>query len=288
MNIFITGITGLIGGSLARCLATHGHTITGSSRKAGSATGAGAPSMALDLDQRGLLPGMLAGIDMVVHCAFDAGPHAEERNLDGTVAIARAARVAGIPGQILLSSYSAWEDSPSGYGRLKAQLETRLAGPDICIVRPGLVAGPGGIFARMTAMVAAHRCLPVPDGGRHRVPVIGIGGLSEAIARLIGDGTRGDWNLFHDEQPTLAEILQEIARARGLRRHLVPVPIGLATCATQLAAHLGIRLPIDSDSMRAYRFNAGRSRASDLHRLGIPAPSLRELAEQAQSPAGCQ
>jgi nucleoside-diphosphate-sugar epimerase len=68
--------------------------------------------------------------------------------------------------------------------------------------------------------------LLVPDGGTHRLRHVYAGDVSRAIAGLLGQPrTFGQaYNLCQEETPTLAEVLELLARRMGAEPRLCPVP----------------------------------------------------------------
>jgi len=96
-TVLITGINGFLGSHLAAELAVRGWRVRGTTRTAAALAHdvrGVAEKAVLDLgrpvDRR-----IFAGVDAVVHCAYDLRPAAMEQNLAATKAIAEAAASAG-------------------------------------------------------------------------------------------------------------------------------------------------------------------------------------------------
>jgi nucleoside-diphosphate-sugar epimerase len=123
MRVFITGLNGFVSARLADRLAAAGHKVTGSSRTSSSLPGARVWSLGDPPDES-----MFKKIDVLIHCAHDFARGAKHRNIDGTLALANAARRAGVGRQIFVSSLSARGDARSDYGRAKYQTERVLVG----------------------------------------------------------------------------------------------------------------------------------------------------------------
>jgi nucleoside-diphosphate-sugar epimerase len=116
MKVLVTGDRGYVGSILAPYLAEHGHEVVGldADLYAGCDLGK-APSLeSLQLDVRDVRASLLEGFDAVVHlAALSNDPLGDLRpeltfsvNLDGTVALARAAREVGVRRFVFASSCS--------------------------------------------------------------------------------------------------------------------------------------------------------------------------------------
>jgi nucleoside-diphosphate-sugar epimerase len=168
MRIAVTGATGFIGYHAVAHLLTHGHAVTALGRRPSlHATAAFTP---FDLDGP---PPDLNGHDVLVHAALshipgryrggegDAPDAFLRRNLDGTLRLFDAARDAGVPRILFLSSRAVYGDYPPGtplhedlpprpdtlYGEVKLRAEdalARLAGPCLAVasLRATGVYGP--------------------------------------------------------------------------------------------------------------------------------------------------
>jgi NADH dehydrogenase len=183
--VFITGVRGFIGSSLACHLTAQGHEVYGStSRNHPVEKLAQVPNLTtLDLRDP-VLPETLEAVDAVFHCAhdFSAG---QRVNHDGTVAVARGADRFGVKRQVFVSSHSARPDAVSEYGRSKYALEQFFLEQKQLVVRPGLVAGGGGLFGRMIDRLLKARVVPLIAGGRDQVALVGVEDLCEAVCEVV-------------------------------------------------------------------------------------------------------
>ncbi|MBW3659649.1 MAG: NAD-dependent epimerase/dehydratase family protein, partial [Actinobacteria bacterium] len=174
LTVAVTGVGGLIGRRLVAELDERAEVgrILGLDIRAPE--GLAAPKLDLrhaDVRQHDL-GGVLAGVDTVVHLAFQLDPIADEAlmraiNIDGTKNVFEAAAAAGVRKVVYVSSgvvygahpdndFPLTEDSPVranpdfNYAEHKAELEVWLADwvpahPEltVTILRPSIVAGPG-------------------------------------------------------------------------------------------------------------------------------------------------
>jgi nucleoside-diphosphate-sugar epimerase len=265
VNIFLTGINGFLGGQLAAHLAGRGHVVSGSARCPVRLPGAGRTFvMALGepFDEA-----VFAGCEAVVHGAHDFSKGSGERNLAGTRAWFQAAARQGVRQQIFLSSYSSRAGSVSEYGRTKHALEPMFLEDGQTVLRPGLVIGPGGLFARQRSALLRTPVVPILGGGLAPTAVIGIGHFLEAVTLTIERRRTGAFNLFYEKQPTAREFVRAVRAAAGKRTRFLPVPTGVALALALAVRVLRLPIPVDPDQIRALAANQSAPWRSDLARL---------------------
>ena len=216
---------------------------------------------------------IVQGVDAVIHCEWDLdrGP---ARQCHGEPTLMDAARRAGAVRQLFISTCSAHPaavtERPDQARRPQWMLDGRHA-----VARLGVTIGRGGIYRRMSDTLAQHRVVPLIDGGRGLVPIVGIADLGQALAAIVERGRTGLFHLFN-----LSSCLSAIpcsnpqsgaapgdTHARASER-----PAGAA-----LAEEIGVNLPLDGDNVRALRANYG-VRGARSHRL---------VAHRCRSPRWC-
>ena len=278
MRVLITGVTGFLGSSLATHLSTLGHEVRGTT------TG---PSRAVPVSTFRHRLGdpvedaMFAGTDVVVHAAYDLSPGSGQTNVAGTIALAEAARTRGVTRQIFIGSYSAHPGAVTEYGRTKAELQAWFLSAGLTVVRPGLVIGRGGLYARMAEVVRKHRVVPVVCPGA-LVPVIALGDLTRCMAGLIDAGIAGQVRLYLDERVTMRMLMREIRRSVGSRAVLVPVPYAVARAGLALLLAARVRPPLGRDNLEGLRANQGRAEAGDLSSYVRSPLGLAEMVDAAR------
>ncbi len=152
MRILITGNAGYLGQAVARLLAANGHEVVGVDNDLYKSCLLDAethrPTLQIKRDIRDLEPGHFKGVGAVIHLAglcneslVRLNPHLTfEVNIEGALAVARAARAAGTPRFVFASSCDVYgaaagqrvdEDAPlhpdSAYGESKVFVEAELA-----------------------------------------------------------------------------------------------------------------------------------------------------------------
>lgn len=273
MRIFLTGIGGFLGSHLAAHWVRSGHEVSGASSSGAALDGVRRVtpfSLGRPVDT-----GELAGIDVVIHLAYDraAGLEANDK---GTRLVAMAAESAGVARQIFVSSYSARPDALSEYGRLKFGLETYFGERGGMVVRPGLVVGNGGLFQRNMRKILTAPVLPLLNGGRDLMPVVAVEDCAAAMTVLL-DGRAGAFNLFNPEMVSMRRFVETINRMAGHRAFYLPVPGNLAARLLTVAARLGIKLPVDADNLKAMQQNQAQIHYSDLTTLIESYSSFEEM-----------
>lgn len=276
MKIFITGINGYLGSSMARHFARNHHTVVGSQRQVSKSSAFEVNSLALGSS---FSKTVFEGSDLVIHCAHDFSKVGYNKNIEGTQAWFEAAKEVGVSRQIFLSSYSARPDALSEYGQIKFKLEQFFLGGGETILRPGLVIGFGGLFGRNMEKLLRSRIVPLPNSGRDLLPVISISDFLAATEQIVLGLPAGAYNLFNSQLVTLNEIVRELNRQAGRKVFIVPIPISIALLVLEAISLLGISISVDVGNLRSLKKNQKQIHRSDLQELiGREETVIRMLA----------
>ena len=165
-TVAITGANGFVGSALLQTFADAGWRVIALTRRPADPP---VEWRRYDLRDDSLTDGLLAGVDVLVHCAYARrrpGADAFATNVRASKMLFDAARGAGTKQLIFVSSLAAGGDAPSEYGRQKFRIEQMLDPNADTVVRAGLVLGNGGLFARMQAYLRRRSLVPLIDGGR--------------------------------------------------------------------------------------------------------------------------
>jgi nucleoside-diphosphate-sugar epimerase len=254
-RIAVTGASGFIGRHVTAHLAARGDEVLVVRRP---------------FEPAALLP-TLRGIDAVVHLAGVVSAVREQdyftANVDGTRAIAGAARAAGVP-LIHISSLAAAgpaspraprsEDDPSSpinaYGRSKLDGERAIAAIDglrWTILRPGVVYGPGDRALLPVFRLARRGLLPLVGRADAAYTFIHVADLVRVIAAAVDSPAAGD-TLFvgHPNPVTTRDLLEGVRAATGGRGRIVRVPLAVTRLAAlggdAVGALFGARTVINS------------------------------------------
>lgn len=265
MNLALSGAGGFLGSRLAAHWRARGHEVRGLARGE---------------------PAGLGGVDVLAHLAHDLTPGAARRNLEGTQNLCLAAREAEVARQVYVSSYSARPNAFSEYARVKYELEQFFLARGHSIVRPGLVIGPGGLFWRNLRATLRLPVVPLVDGGKDLLPVIGLADFVDAMTVIVEDGRAGAFNLFQREQVSMAALLKTACRLAGRSPLFLGVPGNLAAWVLGALARTGIPIPVNLDNLRALKQNQEVIHSPDLLDFIPRESSLEELLRAAMAGGG--
>jgi nucleoside-diphosphate-sugar epimerase len=247
----ITGARGFLGSRLANQFERSGYEVIELVRGAGSGSRAVVPWQ-FGKDQ---IP---AGLDLLIHCAWDFKATTREEiqhiNVEGSIALLKAARSAGTRNLIFISSTSAYAECTSLYGGAKLQVEKAARELGALVVRPGLIYGDGagGIVGMLTKAVKALPIVPVIGSGNQKFVTVHIDDLCVAIEKLAREPalSNPDFPVAANEAPvTLIEILRSIAVSSGASRWFLPIPWVLPYVFLRALELVGIKPPFRSDSL---------------------------------------
>ena len=225
----MTGGTGFIGSRLLDRAAEARHTVRALARRA-MRPRRGVTWIDGALDQPESLAALVQGSDAVIHIAgllngrtkaqFDAV------NVDGTAAVARAAREAGIRRFVHVSSLAARHPEISLYGASKAESEKLVeqSGLDFAIVRPPAVYGPGDKETFDLFRMAKYRLALLPSNGR--LSLIHVDDLADLLLALVGPGAPSSLIVEPDDGASLTqrEFAGKLGAAFGHRNLAIRVP----------------------------------------------------------------
>ena len=252
--VLVTGGNGRLGQAVLRQLGDRGVAGVRQSTRQGNAVLVGSGGV--------VEPHMLRDFNAIINCAgrVDGSPDSlKEANVAYPLALARAARAAGLSRFIHVSSFSVFGraelvDANSVlapidiYGHSKLEAEQRLLaetamGFKVLPVRLPFMfsAIQPGLLGRMVSIMLRLRVLPSPIGRPVRRSMITYAGAAAAlIARLDGpDGTA----VAADPCPlSLVEISQAITQHLGVRIFVLPVPSLFTTVVESIAPQIANRL----------------------------------------------
>jgi dihydroflavonol-4-reductase len=315
MTAFVTGGSGFVGGAILRRLAAEGREIRAlvrSDAAAATVSALGASPVLGDLDDPDGLADAMRGCDAVFHVAGSnrTCPRGLAKlyavNVDGAVAVVRAAARAGVPRVVHTSSSATIgervgeigrEDTAhagtflSHYARSKFLGERAVLalGPEIGVevvsVNPSSVQGPGrdSGSARLLIKVARSRTAVLI---RSCFSVVDVDDCAAAHAAAELLGTSGERYLVSGASLTMDEAVALVRAATGRPDRVVWVPSVLAHLAQPIAA-VSARLDRGSDAvvcpalirtlLHGHRYDARRSERE----LGVTYRAVRETLERA-------
>jgi len=256
--VAITGATGFVGQALIERALAEGIEVRALTRSEQGAR-KGITWIRGDLADTRALARLMKGAEAVIHVAgvinapdpagFEAG------NVAGTLTVIEAARKAGVPRFVFVSSLSAREPRLSAYGASKAKAErlVKASGLDWTIVRPPAIYGPRDREILELFRLARWRVLPMPPMPG-RASFLHVDDLARLLLGLIpparntahkvfepDDGKPGGWSHY------------EIARAIGWAVGCRPLVLHLSQRVLSGIARLDGRLRKDRAKLTADR-----------------------------------
>ena len=230
MTLAVTGGTGFVGQALLDRALGDGLEVRALARRP-QAPRPNLDWVAGDLADRQALSRLCAGAEAVVHVAGvvrAADPSAfEQANVTGTLNVIAAARAAGVPRLVFVSSLSAREPGLSHYGASKARAEklVKASGLDWTIVRPPAVYGPRDREMLELFKSAKWGIVPAPAEGR--ASVIHVEDLARLLLAMVLGGETASYRVYEPDDGRDGgwdhyDLARAIAWAVGRRRPLVP------------------------------------------------------------------
>ena len=249
----ITGSNGYVGGCVKKYFAARGWEILELTRRP-------KPGMRGINFQLGseVSPVSLAGVDALVHCAYDFKPldwdEIRTVNVEGTRKLLAAARAAKVGKIICISSISAYDGCRSLYGKAKLEIEQIALDHGALVIRPGLVYGngPGGMFGKLTAQVRRSSVIPLIGDGSQIQFLIHDEDLSAFIEKFAANQIKIPPQILTaaNERPwPFKQLLLEIARALDQKPKFIPLPWRLVWAGLKSAELCGAKLNFRSDSL---------------------------------------
>lgn len=307
-KILVTGSSGFVGSHLVQTLLAQAQELICPQRSHRQIGACYCPTVG-DIDGQTQWGNLFEEVHTVIHCAArvhvmndtEQSPLAAFRavNVEGSLALARQAAMAGVNHFIYLSSVKVNGESTSkgmafdenspcfaedayGISKLEAELALRelseSSGMAITIIRPPLIygAGVGANFLSMLRWV--HKGWPLPLGSIHNQrSFVFVKNLTDFIALCVQNPRAYQEVFFVTDGQDLSttELLQTAAQALAVPSRLLPFPAFLI----RLAATLLGKKSIADRLCLSLRVNSGKARS----RLGwIPPYTVQEgMAETA-------
>lgn len=191
-----------------------------------------------DITDRNSVRHALRGATAAINLCGVFGSKMRATHVDGARNLAEAARDASLDALVQVSAIGASLQSPSTYGRTKAEGEeaVRHAFPAATVIRPSLVFGPEDEFTNRFAGMARLPFLPVIAAGRKFQPVY-VRDLGKAIAMAALDPQRFGGQTYEIGGPqrmTMIELHRAILEITGQQPEIMPVPDLFASLLSRL------------------------------------------------------
>ena len=184
--------------------------------------------VAADVRRRDSVERAVAGADVVINLVGVLNGDFDAFHVQGARHVAEAAAATGVKTLVHVSAIGADAESPSRYGRSKAQGEhaVRAAFPGATILRPSLVFGREDGFTNRFARMLRFPIVPVMRGGTKFQPVF-VADLAQAIVEAVAKPQAHAGRTYEiggPEQISMRETLQRLADWTGRAPHFVELP----------------------------------------------------------------
>jgi uncharacterized protein YbjT (DUF2867 family) len=234
MRIVIVGASGYVGGRLAARLIELDHVVRLASRDPrGLAERFPEADVArVDLLAPATLPAALEGAEMAYYLAHSMAEGAagfEQRDLDAARAFAVAARAAGVGHIVYLGGLGDPSSrlSPHLASRQRVGAELAAAGVPVTEFRAAVIVGSGSASFELLRALVEHLPVMITPRWVHTLcQPIAIRDVLDYLVAAAGHQERaGIVEIGGPDVLSYAEMMQDYARLRGLRRHMLPVPV---------------------------------------------------------------
>jgi NADH dehydrogenase len=204
-------------------------------------------------------------------------------HVEGSKAIAEAAKATGVQALVHISAIGADPDGEAVYARTKGQGEqaVRKAFPNATIIRPSIVFGTEDQLTNRLARMSRLPALPVIAPKARFQPVF-VEDLAKAIARAAVDPKRHGGKTYEIGGPqvlSMREFTTEILKAAGRDPDLVEVP----NPVTSLISYLGFLpgAPLTRDQwLMLQKDNVPSAGSEGLEAFGIKATPFGAVAPE--------
>jgi NADH dehydrogenase len=275
-SILVTGASGFVGSWAVPTLIDAGHRVVALVRSPNSGELVGGRLTAAqrdaletrvgDVTRPTTLPAALAGVDAVLHLVaiprdLHNGRDLHLVNTEGTRNVLAAMGEAGVQRLVHMGAMGVEDDPALHYASSKARAErlVRESALDWTILKPSLQFGPGDGFFNIVADLVrmSPGVVPVPGRGDARFQPIHVGDVARVIVASFADPTTigSSLELGGPRYWSYREITQEVLRAMGRRRLIIPMPVPLIRLVAGTAERLRISFPVATDQLRQLRLD---------------------------------
>tara|TARA_Y100001934_G_scaffold44664_1_gene53883 strand:- start:3152 stop:4159 length:1008 start_codon:yes stop_codon:yes gene_type:complete len=244
----VTGATGFVGAAVARCLQEAGYPLRLAHRESANLRnfkGLGGERVVADLTQPASLDAAVAGCDAVFHVAADYRLWARDpaqlfaTNVDGTMALLRAAARAGVGRFVYTSSVStlkvfedgrlsdesidsSLEDMVGAYKRSKFLAEREVLAyaaatdMEVIVVNPSTPVGPGDVRPTPTGKIVRDAAAgKIPAFVNTGLNIVHVDDVAEGHRLAFERGTDGRRYVLGGNNLSLQAILAHVCQAAG-------------------------------------------------------------------------
>lgn len=268
-TIAITGATGFLGSELVKHFTHKGDKVIALVRSIPQDKVAGVEYRLFDLADKNTSQEHIQA-DVVIHTAYVAVTGSTdplEENINGAKRL--LAMFPPAAKKIFISSVSADANSPAIYGKQKAAVEKLFLDQSGTAIRPGLILGNGGMFAKMRDYLKKKRNIPVFNRGTQPLQTVFVQDLVRAIDNLIERDLKGVFTYCEHDPVHYKEFYSELCRQLNVKPRFISIPFWVAGCMVSCANAVGITLPINHDNLQGLKLMKAHPSKEDAERIGV-------------------
>ena len=267
-TLFVTGATGFVGRRLLPLLGEFARVVCLARTPPGTAQSPrNVEWVRGDLGDPAGLVAALRGVDTVVHLAALTGKAKAEQythvNVNGTRALLDAARAAGVPHFLHVSSVAVKFPDKTGYpygvSKETAEALVRESGLRHTIVRPAIILGAGSPVWKGVAPMLKLPVMPMFGDGRTPIQPIHVDDVAALLVEVLRRRLFANETLEFGgpEVLTFEELLQRAREKRsGKRAAVLHVPLGPVVGLLSLMEPLLFSvLPITVGQLSSFRYS---------------------------------
>lgn len=236
MNVLVAGATGFVGSHLVPALLAEGHRVRCLSRNPDGASTrlpAAAEIVRGDVHDAASLTAAFAGMDAayyLVHSMESSEFDFEERDRDAARQFAMGAEHAGIKRIVFLGGLGDEASQLSAHLRSRHEVGEllRASRAPVSELRAGLIIGPGSAsYVMLQQLVERLPVMITPQWVETRTQPIAIADVIRYLVAALDEPSGDDaiYEIGGPEVMTYRSMMMRYARARGLRRIMLPVPV---------------------------------------------------------------
>lgn len=289
-TVVVFGGTGFLGRRVVRHLRDHGFAVRVAARhpermKALFPDDSRLVAVQADIQDEAAVAPVLTGAWGVVNAvslyAEKGGRTFHGVHVEAAARLAAAARRAGVARLVQLSGIGADPHARSAYVRSRGEGEAAVtaAFPAAIVIRPSaMFAAQDGFTASIAGMMHKTSVFPLFGTGATRLQLVFVDDVAEAIARILAAPAPAPLYEFGGpEALTYKALLQTIARHRGRRPLLLPVPFALWRLLAGIAEWLPNPPLTEGMVALVRRDNVASADLPGLEALGIAPRSLEAV-----------
>lgn len=250
-KIVITGANGFIGRYLTEYLSQHNYEVVALIHKNYKFAVKGVEYRQFDMDS---FSGDIIPEDTkaIIHCAyipFKQGHKTNERNFKATQRLIKISRIKHVSKFVFLSSFSAFPDALSHYGKNKYEIEQIFDENTDLILRPALVKGSGGLWKNMQKLIDNNRFIPLIGNGIQPVQTVDIRVLAEVIKVGIEKNISGFYNIADQEAFPIKQLYKSMSSENQKANFFIPIPYFVSILIVKFFALISDNPPITKENL---------------------------------------